>query len=236
MSLILDALRKSEAERRRGQAPTLYSSLPSPGTQRRAWWQNPLPWVGAGVLLLVALFFYFRSDEPATKAELAQETPGESAGADVSTSAIDSSTAVPVLAPAPPPRSAARPAAATTREAPARAPTVDALVKAPAPTLSNPPGSIAATSPAPETSVEPAPATEEDLPPLAVLDPGARGALPPLKLSMHVYDSDPAKRFAIIDGQRVTEGSQLGAAVVTEIRRDGVVLDVDGRRVIVPRP
>ena len=53
---------------------------------------------------------------------------------------------------------------------------------------------------------------------------------------MHVYNSEPARRFAIIDGQRVTEGAQLGAAVVTEIRRDGVVLDVGGRRVCVPRP
>jgi hypothetical protein len=33
MSLILDALRKSEAERRRGKAPSLYAAMPVPGTR-----------------------------------------------------------------------------------------------------------------------------------------------------------------------------------------------------------
>ena len=57
-----------------------------------------------------------------------------------------------------------------------------------------------------------------------------------MKLSMHVYNPDPALRFAIIDGQRVGEGAQLGSAIVLEIRRDGVLLDVSGRRVLLPRP
>jgi general secretion pathway protein B len=83
----------------------------------------------------------------------------------------------------------------------------------------------------------PAPAPEEDaVPPVAVLDPSTRGSLPPMKLSMHVYNADPALRFAIIDGQRVGEGAQLGSAIVLEIRRDGVLLDVGGRRVLLPRP
>jgi general secretion pathway protein B len=69
-----------------------------------------------------------------------------------------------------------------------------------------------------------------------VLDTGTRSSLPALKLSMHVFNNEPARRFAIIDGQRVTEGAQLGSATVVEIRRDGVVLDVGGRRVLIPRP
>jgi general secretion pathway protein B len=85
-------------------------------------------------------------------------------------------------------------------------------------------------------SATPAAPAEEALPPLAVLDPSMRSSLPPMKLSMHVYNIDPARRFAILDGQRVTEGSQIGAAIVLEIRRDGVVLDVAGKRVLLPRP
>ena len=76
----------------------------------------------------------------------------------------------------------------------------------------------------------------DDVPPVAVLDPSTRGSLPPMQLSMHVYNTDPARRFAIIDGQRVSEGSQVGSAIVLEIRRDGVLLDVSGRRVLLPRP
>ena len=50
MSLILDALRKSEAERRRGQSPDLFASPPVAGTPRPRPWSRVLP-----VLLLVAL-------------------------------------------------------------------------------------------------------------------------------------------------------------------------------------
>ena len=53
---------------------------------------------------------------------------------------------------------------------------------------------------------------------------------------MHVYSSESAKRFAIIDGQRVNEGSVIGAAVVEEIRQDGVVLSMQGQSYLLPRP
>jgi general secretion pathway protein B len=89
--------------------------------------------------------------------------------------------------------------------------------------------------PAPAPADVPAPA-DEYVPTLAALTPGERAALPPLKLSMHVWNSDAARRFAIVDGQRVVEGTRVGAAVVTAIRRDGVVLDVNGRSLLLPRP
>ena len=75
-----------------------------------------------------------------------------------------------------------------------------------------------------------------DLPTLAMLDPSERAALPPLKLSMHVWSEAPNARLAIIDGQRVMEGSAIGESIVAEIRRDGVVLEVHGRRFLLPRP
>ena len=76
----------------------------------------------------------------------------------------------------------------------------------------------------------------ESLPPIAVLTASERASLPPLKLSMHVWDSEPGKRFAIIDGQRIGEGALVGSGVIEEIRRDGVVLVIDGRRILLPRP
>ncbi|MEO6171519.1 MAG: general secretion pathway protein GspB, partial [Arenimonas sp.] len=63
-----------------------------------------------------------------------------------------------------------------------------------------------------------------------------RQQLPALKLSMHVYSSEADKRFAIIDGQRVNEGSVIGNAVVAKIRQDGVVLSVQGQSYLLPRP
>jgi general secretion pathway protein B len=234
MSLILDALRKSEAERRRGESPTLYSSLPTPSTRRRPSALRYLPWVAVAVLVAVALFA-FRSDEaPATREELSQD---ETASARREAPAADTGfeTAA-VVAAAPPAKLAPAPAPAPI--AASTAPNVDALVKPPAATAASP-ASPPAPTPAPEpipVAPAPAPAAEEQLPPLSVLDTTTRGSLPALKLSMHFYSAEPERRFAIIDGQRVVEGTQLGAGVVTQIRRDGVVIDVAGRRVLLPRP
>ena len=74
MSLILDALRKSEAERRRGEAPSLYTNLPTPGTRRRPSALRYLPWVVVAVLVAVALFAFRKDEAPATKAELTQQS------------------------------------------------------------------------------------------------------------------------------------------------------------------
>lgn len=98
------------------------------------------------------------------------------------------------------------------------------------PVLPSPP--LPEAAPAPITD---APA-EDSLPTVAVLDSGTRASLPPLKLSMHVFGQDPAKRFAIIDGKRVAAGSLLGNGVVEEIRRDGVVININGQRMLVPKP
>ena len=53
---------------------------------------------------------------------------------------------------------------------------------------------------------------------------------------MHVYGDDPAKRFAIVDGKRVGPGSLLGTGVVEAIRRDGVVVNINGQRLLLPKP
>jgi general secretion pathway protein B len=235
MSLILDALRKSEAERRRGQAPTLYSALPAPASRAYPGWLRIAPWVAAGVLLLVALFVYLDRSGPATKSELEEAAAGGVAEPGPLAGDVATGLAAPPPA-APPPAAAIVPAPAAPADARA-APGVDALVPPPRAALAAPAPFGHPPVPAPATApAEPAAPAEEALPPIAVLEPSSRSALPPMKLSMHVYDSEPARRFAIIDGQRVTEGAQLGAAVVTEIRRDGVVLDVGGRRVLLPRP
>ena len=72
MSLILDALRKSEAERRRGQAPSLYSQAPVLTTRRRPPWHVLLAIAGAALLLLAAGVYWFRDQGPVTKEELVE--------------------------------------------------------------------------------------------------------------------------------------------------------------------
>lgn len=72
---------------------------------------------------------------------------------------------------------------------------------------------------------------------IADLPPTERAALPPLQVSMHVYAELPGDRFMIVDGARVGEGARIGDRIVlVQIRRDGAVLDIGGRRVLLPKP
>ena len=72
--------------------------------------------------------------------------------------------------------------------------------------------------------------------PWSEVAPAAGDALPPLRVSMHVYADDPARRFAIVDGQRRREGDLLQPAMpLLEIRRDGLRIGWQGRVVWVPR-
>ena len=61
-------------------------------------------------------------------------------------------------------------------------------------------------------------------------------SLPPVKLSMHMWDESPSRRFVILDGQRMTEGDRSGELSVVAIERDGVVVEYNGQRARVPLP
>ena len=65
---------------------------------------------------------------------------------------------------------------------------------------------------------------------MADLDPAMRKQLPPLKLSMHLWNETASQRFVILDGQRLKEGDALGEIVVEGISRDGAVLAWRGSR------
>ena len=83
----------------------------------------------------------------------------------------------------------------------------------------------------------PASEAEPALLSLADLSTDERNGLPALKVSMHVYADDPARRFMIVDGQRVGEGARLADGVILmRIRRDGAELDAHGRHLLLPKP
>ncbi|MEO6263926.1 MAG: general secretion pathway protein GspB [Luteimonas sp.] len=69
---------------------------------------------------------------------------------------------------------------------------------------------------------------------LSDLSADERKSLPPLKVSMHMWNDDPARRFVIVDGSRLGEGDRIGDAVVTAITADSVLLDWSGRRLKLP--
>jgi general secretion pathway protein B len=63
-----------------------------------------------------------------------------------------------------------------------------------------------------------------------------RKALPPLRLSMHVYAGDPAQRFVVLNDSRLGEGDKTADDVtLREVRKDGAVLEFQGQRFFYPR-
>jgi general secretion pathway protein B len=209
MSLILEALRKSEVERRRGVAPDLLqAAAPAAVVRRPALPTLAYPAVAlvlvAAVLLALA---WWRRGAPAPT-----EPPPE----------IVATSNAPAAVPALPPVAHLR------APTPRPEPPPDAIARAPV--QIQPPPTAPAPAPASPPAADAAPV------PLSTLPPEQRKALPPLRLSMHLWNPDPARSVAIVDGQRVTRGDRVGDAVVADITREGVVLDWNGEQVLVPLP
>ena len=242
MSLILEALRKSEAERQRGRAPGLFVEQVALRPAARS--RTPA-WAWALGLLVVALLGVLGWREWSRQAAPADPAP---------TARVADSAAQDIARPpepvAPGPDPAATPGPSTSRDA-AYAPTAPTRAPrpAPAPAASAPSASAPAPGPAapaaarptavapPAAPPAPADIPEESLPTLGSLDAGTRARLPPLRLSMHVFATEPAQRFVILDGRRLVEGANPSPGVVLEeIRRDGLVLSVNGQRLLLARP
>lgn len=226
MSLILEALRRSEAERRRTSPPTLLGDN-APPPRAAAAWPIALGGLGAGLLLAAAAWWWDSArDRPTTAAAPAWPSANGGAAADAEP--------IPVAAYAPPDRPSlaiAPPPAAPARTPPARAAgTAAPPASEPRPQAPDPPmRPMDGATPVDGTGTGP---RHGDLPWMAS---NAEG-LPALKVSMHVYAEDPARRFAIIDGQRRREGEALGPDLaLLEIRRDGLRLRWQGRVLWVPR-
>jgi general secretion pathway protein B len=221
MSLILDALKKSEAERQRGQVPNLLSPVPASASHPQAQRYSRLPWLILIVALIAMLVFsYFYANRRV----------------DSSTNVIAAATNEP-SAQTPPVRPLSEPANTTAPPAPPKAVLVEKPIAAHTETMPTEP-IIPAKAAEPSQSESVATATEAKprIASLSELSTEQRQQLPTLKLSMHVYSSEASKRFAIIDGQRVNEGSVLGSVVIEQIRQDGVVLSVQGQSYLLPRP
>lgn len=225
MSLILEALRKSEAERRRGLAPDVAMELPpAPASRPRTITTWLLP--ALAVLALLVLAGWWARRGPANSASTA--TPTEAAN-ETAQSTPEANPQIPSAMPRIEPRPAIVQAPATTTAAPTP----------PSPTTASPVTSTtAATRPAPSQStplpVQPAPIPPPPPPASEISNNIAQ--LPSVKLSMLMWDDVPSKRFVILNGQRMAEGDRHGAITVIAIERGGVVVESDGTKARVPLP
>jgi general secretion pathway protein B len=207
MSFILDALRKSEAERQRQDGPTLLEMRPS-RPQRRL----PLWVIGLGVLLLVnlAVLLWFL-------------LPADTARTPVPAQIAPANTPAPRLA-APPAASAP----ALVNSAPAStSPPATAGTSAPA---SPRPATSAPSKPA-RPQLEPG-ESAANLPDYSRVSAG----MPALRLDLHSYSEQPQQRYALINMHKVQEGDTLPeGARVLQILPEGVVLSYQGTKFVLGR-
>ncbi|GAB3375176.1 hypothetical protein GCM10027431_28660 [Lysobacter rhizosphaerae] len=259
MSMILEALRKSEAERRRGQAPDLLSdatpiaSTATTATRNR---NASIAVAAAALATLLLLAWWLRpalgepassptarepnADEPKAPAvvSLPASLPLQPrASAPVTTAATGAVTTTSVAPLAPPPVVSPRsrpPAAAATPDNPATASAASVASVAAAVVPAPQPAPTQVVSEPPSTAAQPS-FTSPDLPlRLSDLSSDERQQLPALKVSMHMWAPAAADRFAIIDGTRVNQGDRLGEATVESIQNDGVILAWRGRHLRLP--
>jgi general secretion pathway protein B len=239
MSFILDALKKSEIERQRQTEPGLMDA----GSARRR--SRLPPWAALLGLLLainlvVLVVVLLRSGATSTKAPAihADAAAGVAApGASPHFSPLDPT---PVYAPeipasttagAAPADSAASAALPTTlpSAAPLRSPAARAAVRAsrrpdPVLTVADNAASAAAAD------------NDEVLPSISEINLTGAQALPELHLDVHVYATNPSDRFVYINMHKYRQGAVLQEGPTLElIRRDGVILNFQGLRFLLPR-
>jgi len=230
MSFILDALRKSDAERQRTAAPGLADVRYAGRRVRQSVWVPILAAILAANVVLMGVQWFWRGG---AKPETAASAPAPSG------QAVEG----PTVATAPASPEAIRPLA---REAEFGEPLLEpeaGLEFMP----ETPPGAVAPAVPQPLTS---APAVapvvtptkpsrfvvSEDLPTAeALIGTGALN-IPLLNLDLHVYSEKPGSRFVVIGSRRYKEGGQLSEGPTVErITPDGVVLAYQGRRFTLAR-
>jgi general secretion pathway protein B len=207
VSYILDALKKAAEQR----GPHATALLRAPAPLARAARLGRLPWIVAGVLLLlnvIGLVYLLRpaavvtpAPPPVTPPRVTLIQPIEPPLAPPPTQVIPAEPPRPVGAITTPPATAPITPAATTPTKPAAEKPVADKAVARVPTGTSPP-----VTPRAETSAK-------------------------LKLEVLSYSDVPAQRLVFINGRRYREGDTIdGTTKIEEIREDGVVLSEDGRR------
>ena len=218
MSYILEALKKSQAERQLGELPSIHApqvqlnSAPDMDGARR------LPvLLGVGAVCLVAALLWlwqpWQAGVPVT-APVTVPVPLAAAPAPV-----PAPVPVPAPAPAPTPAVVAAPAPVSVRPAPQPA--------RPAPVASAVP---IAAAPLPAAA-----AVEEVIPGLRDLPEPIQRQIPPIALGGYIYSKDPADRLLLIDKVLRHEGEEVAPGLVLDkLQPKAAIFSFKGYRYRVP--
>lgn len=265
MSFILDALRKSEHERQRQTGPALAEvAVAAPKPKSNRWAPAAIALLLVNLVAIGVLLLFKARDEPEAAASDAAAVaaptaaPVATAGAPAATAPPPTAEAsvtqalqqAPVTAPPPMLRPAEPPPVGSTRNSLEQemSGSMPPMEREAAIAAATPPAGPAAVAPARRGSVvyetlpeaEPtaayaAPqASPSNLP--RADDMAARGALPELRLELHVWSTKPQERFVFVNGRRYREGDATAeGATVEEITREGVIMNSGGNRFLLSR-
>jgi general secretion pathway protein B len=229
MSFILDALKKSEIERQRQSVPGLIDTRLSPKRNRLPLWAVALG-VLLGINLLGLTYVLLRKGTPAAQAPRSADAARAPAGAaaPAQTRPFSPLDNVPEYAPEIP----VAPPAATAATEPQRA-RIDAPAEHAAP---RPDPLLTDANAKAEANADADPDPGDVLPTISEVSLSGAQALPDLHLDVHVYATQASERFVYINNRKYHEGAKLQEGPTIErIRRDGVVLNYQGVRFLLPR-
>ncbi len=207
MSYILDALKKSDQERRQGNSPNLYSvhSSLSAGKDSQPFFRRHALWLIFGGLSLLflssaILFFFYRQD--AAKTNLAQTT---------AIPPLSSQRMMPQMTPLPQPSEQV----VLGKE--------EIIIE---------PQPIATEDIIPESSaIVETETSQSPLPLLKDLPSKLQGEIPILQFAGHTYSTVPSQRMIIINGKILRQGDPIAPQThLTEITWEGVIVEYNGIR------
>ncbi|WP_305042302.1 general secretion pathway protein GspB [Geoalkalibacter sp.] len=236
MSLILDALRKSDKKRPTGAVPDLQTEHLGPPPRPKRKVPLALILIAVALLLNAGLLLWWLKPWQTDLAPQAVVTPSAAPVPEVAPSPAASP-----IAPAPaPPAAPSPPAQALSPPAP---PAPPILAPPPAPSLDPPVSTFilaedAAPAAVPEAWVQaltqPQPAEVAQvfsgLPLLQELPSDLRAGLPEFVFSLHYFTANPAERLARINGRLLREGQVLAEGLVLdEITEGGAVFEYRGQ-------
>lgn len=213
MSYILDALRKSETERRQGKIPDLGQQVQlihRPKKRR----MSPVVWVALALLVnagVLAVVFWPEAETPLPiPAKVAATSVPPIANSEVKSETEAQEPAVPEPEPEPAPMPGPEPLIAdSVRERP----------------------TIITPSVRPERQTPALPQSEHRtrVPHLVELPLSFQKSIPDLMFNSHIYSSDPYASRVMINGHYLRRGESFLGITVEEITENGVVLGKEGR-------
>jgi general secretion pathway protein B len=233
MSYILEALKKSQAERQLGELPSIHApqvqlhDAAASGAARRApvW----LALGGVSVAVAAALLLWQPWQAAATAPALAPAVLAQAVPAPVPVAAPP---AAPAPAPAPVTQVTPVPPAATAAPVHHARPVAEPPQEKPGQAAPPP---VAAPAPAGPPAATPAPAAEESVPGMRDLPEPIQRQIPPIAIGGYIYSKNPADRLLLIDKVLRHEGEELAPGLVLEkLQPKAAIFSFKGYRYRVP--